>query len=60
MSLNYQCDRCGEHQELHVRELVVTYLGPGATLSDPEESTYHLCSWCWVEVRTVMYGEGST
>ena len=57
MSLVYRCDRCEEDQSLHVRELTVTYLGHGATMSDPEITEYHLCGHCWVQVRNVINGD---
>jgi len=57
MSLVYRCDRCDEDQSLHVRQLTVTHLGPGATISDPEITEYHLCGYCWSQVRNVINGD---
>ena len=57
MSLVYRCDRCGDDNSLHVRELTVTQPGPGATMSDPEITEYHLCGWYWVQVRNVINGD---
>jgi len=56
MSLVYRCDRCDELDSIHVRELTVTQLGPGATMSDPKITEYHLCGHCWVQVRNVIWG----
>ena len=57
VSLVYRCDRCEVDDSLHVRELTVTYLGPGATVSDPEITEYHLCGYCWSQVRNVINGD---
>ena len=57
MSLVYRCDRCDGDRPSFVRGLTVTYLGTGATISDPEITEYHLCGYCWSQVRNVINGD---
>lgn len=58
MTILYHCDRCGDTDQLHSREVVIEMVGDHPAMSQHDEpKTLHLCGFCTSVIKGVIDGK---
>lgn len=49
--IRYECDRCGDDDNLYCRQLKVSMVNGNW---DGKDLTIHLCGYCWSKVKQLI------